>query len=394
MPLYSVLMLLHGYVHNDPESLALLARNRYLVIPFINVDGSYVIYEQYMKTGELILKRKNNDLRFEKESNLTCPLWAQGVDINRNYGVHFGNNDTPCGEAYPGPHAFSEPETKAMRALLTNLQDDIKFVYNFHAYGPMYIWPYNGEKENTLHEQNPEAELIFNEIWDEATFPASTLRGNAIKTVGYISNGEGNDYIMKTFNIPSVSPELASDDFFSTDFFLPYDFVTRGVLRQNYPWIKHTFKKLAGEIEIDPMNNATFQVSGGRNVTLKFDVKNIGLQDWNMTDEGQNLVILDSSQTPIASVDIPNIPARKSVHLNVTFDGLNKQLSFNGHDLGLIFAFKKYASDYQPTLKVIEFAGQQRAPQMVKPEFSNNSSMSGNSTQSSLLSNLLSFISY
>lgn len=101
----------------------------------------------------------------------------------------------------------------------------------------MYIWPYNGLKENQLHEMNPDAEQIFNEIWDEAEFPSNTLKGNAITTVGYISNGEANDWILKEFNIPSVSPELANDDFYSTDFFLPYDFVTKSVLKDNLPWV-------------------------------------------------------------------------------------------------------------------------------------------------------------
>jgi hypothetical protein len=53
---------------------------------------------------------------------------------------------------------------------------------------------------------------------------------------------------MKQFNIPSVSPELGNDDFFSNNFFLDYDVTVRGVLRDNHPWIYHTFKKLGGEI--------------------------------------------------------------------------------------------------------------------------------------------------
>mmetsp|Transcript_16396 Transcript_16396/g.27778 ORF Transcript_16396/g.27778 Transcript_16396/m.27778 type:complete len:371 (+) Transcript_16396:236-1348(+) len=293
MPLYAILDLLHGLVHSDQEKTVLLKKNKYLVIPFINTDGSYTIYEQYMKTGELILKRKNNDRRFEFEQGLECPLAEQGVDINRNYGVDFGNDAGPCDESFPGPHPFSEPETKAMRGLLYRLQKEIKFVYNFHSYGPMFIWPYNGEKTNTLHEENPDAEMIFNEIWHEAEFPSTTLSGNAIQTVGYLSNGEANDYIMKEFNIPSVSPELANDDFFSGDFFLPYDFVTRSVLRDNLPWVLHTFKKLAGEIDIDPLDDATYSVKDNSTISVSLNVKNIGLQDWNLGDEQFKLAVLD-----------------------------------------------------------------------------------------------------
>jgi len=110
----------------------------------------------------------------------------------------------------------------------------------------MYVWPYNGELDNELALSNPEAQAVFNEIFDDAEFPLSTLRGNAIKTVGYTADGEANDYILKTFNIPSVSPELGNDNLFSSDFFLPYAFVAREVMRDNHPWIFHTIKKLSG----------------------------------------------------------------------------------------------------------------------------------------------------
>ena len=110
----------------------------------------------------------------------------------------------------------------------------------------MWVWPYNGEDNNELAKSNPVAQKVFNEIWEDGKFPTSTLKGNAIKTVGYLANGEANDYIMKAFNIPSVSPELANDNFFSGSFFLPYDFVVREVLRDNMPWVKTTFQKLGG----------------------------------------------------------------------------------------------------------------------------------------------------
>lgn len=201
----------------------------------------------------------------------------QGVDINRNYGYLWGNKEGPCSESFPGPHAFSEPETKAMRGMLYKYMDNIKIAYNFHAFGPMYVWPYNGAHPDKLQEENPDAQAIFNEIWDGAVFPESTLKGNAIQTVGYEADGEANDYIMKQFNIPSVSPELANDDFFSNSFFLEYDFVVKGVLKDNYSWVFHTFKKLAGEIQVDPLRNANFVKFANGTVTFNLDFKNIGL---------------------------------------------------------------------------------------------------------------------
>lgn len=248
----------------------------------LNTDGCWTIMDHWKQTGEMLLKRKNGDYRFEKESD-HCGKGFKGVDINRNYGYIWGNNDGPCGESFPGPHPFSEPESRAMRNLLTRYQDEIKFVYNFHAYGPMWVWPYNGEIKNELAESNPLAQRVFNEIWEEAKFPTSTLHGNAMKTVGYQANGEANDYIMKAFNIPSVSPELGNDNFFSGEFFIQYDFVVREVLRDNEPWIMHTLKKLGGEVAISNVG-----VAGN---VFSFDMTNTGLQDWNMATEGLKIEV-------------------------------------------------------------------------------------------------------
>jgi murein tripeptide amidase MpaA len=48
MPLFSILKLLHGALHQDQESINLLRMNKYYVLPVVNVDGSYAIYEHYL----------------------------------------------------------------------------------------------------------------------------------------------------------------------------------------------------------------------------------------------------------------------------------------------------------------------------------------------------------
>ena len=119
-------------------------KNKYWVIPIINVDGSTVILEEFKKTGKLIYKRKNNNRKLELiQGNAQCELWQQGVDINRNYGFNWGNKETVCSDAFPGAHPFSESESRAIRDLFDANKENIVFAYNFHSYGPMYIWPYN-----------------------------------------------------------------------------------------------------------------------------------------------------------------------------------------------------------------------------------------------------------
>ena len=92
----------------------------------------------------------------------SCDPVDGGVDLNRNYGYKWGqgNQDIATqecgGETYQGQSAFSEPETRAIRDFLTSHKNQVKFVYNFHCSGNMYIIPFNGELPNTLPEKFPE----------------------------------------------------------------------------------------------------------------------------------------------------------------------------------------------------------------------------------------------
>ena len=54
---------------------------------------------------------------------------CHGVDPNRNFGYHWGGygaSDDACKETYRGPHAFSEPETLAMKNFLLSEKADFK----------------------------------------------------------------------------------------------------------------------------------------------------------------------------------------------------------------------------------------------------------------------------
>lgn len=177
-----------------------------------------------------------------------------GVDLNRNYGVDWskegGSSPDPCAENYRGAHPFSEPETRAIRDFLISHKDQIKFVYNFHAYGNMYLWPYNGHSPNNIGKKNPDTLAIFNEIWRDSTFPEGTLRGNAWEALRYTSSGEQSDWILGALGIPSICPEIGSSNFFSYDFILPYRQVLIQVLEENINWLEYTYNKIGNQLEI------------------------------------------------------------------------------------------------------------------------------------------------
>ena len=71
----------------------------------------------------------------------------QGVDLNRNYPFEWahdrlGSSGYECAEDYRGPSQASEPETQAIMSFLEQ-NPKVRVALNLHAYGPLFIIPYN-----------------------------------------------------------------------------------------------------------------------------------------------------------------------------------------------------------------------------------------------------------
>ena len=115
------------------------------------------------------------------------PSFDIGVDLNRNYGFEFAHDDNgsdihPCLQNFRGPYAFSEPETQAMKNLVTRF-DNIKVAVNLHARGsagPLFITPFNFDvEENHLLETNfREAKKFYEKIFHEGAEPLGYTVGN------------------------------------------------------------------------------------------------------------------------------------------------------------------------------------------------------------------------
>lgn len=130
---------------SDNRIKELLDNREIFIIPCLNPDGYMFNYGgssgSYPTSGGG-LWRKNRRNTGGGASNI-------GVDLNRNYGVDWGNCSgatSSCGssnktdDTYYGTSAFSEPETQALR--------DFVFGRHFinaidqHCYGPYYSLPY------------------------------------------------------------------------------------------------------------------------------------------------------------------------------------------------------------------------------------------------------------
>ena len=69
---------------------------------------------------------------------------SHGVDLNRNFAVAWGGTGSSRNErseTYRGAHAFSEPESSALRDLAK--REHIALHVDFHAYGQLVLYPWS-----------------------------------------------------------------------------------------------------------------------------------------------------------------------------------------------------------------------------------------------------------
>lgn len=112
----------------DPRVRNILDRYTVWVAPVINPDGYVYSWE--------------SDRYWRK--NRRAP---HGVDLNRNWSVGFGGRGSSSSrrsQIYRGPHAFSEPETRALRDLIA--RERVAAHIDFHSFGQLILYPWSHTK--------------------------------------------------------------------------------------------------------------------------------------------------------------------------------------------------------------------------------------------------------
>ncbi|XP_063367292.1 uncharacterized protein LOC134655756 [Cydia amplana] len=109
----------------------------WVIIPLANPDG----YEYTHDEDRLWRKTRSKAHPGSEE----CP----GVDGNRNFDHYWGTSAAsadPCSIIYEGPTAFSEPETRVIRDVVSQHLERAAMYISLHSYGNMflYAWGNNG----------------------------------------------------------------------------------------------------------------------------------------------------------------------------------------------------------------------------------------------------------
>lgn len=188
--------LIENYTTN-PRIKELVDSREIFIIPCLNPDGYSFNYggssASYPTTGGG-LWRKNRRNTGGGASNI-------GVDLNRNYGVDWGNcagASTSCGstsktaDTYFGTSAFSEPETQALRAFV--YQHSFVNAIDQHCFGPYYSLPYG---RPSLHTPLNHADSAYYTYVPALMGMYNGHRaGNSPETVNYEVAGGIKDWLL------------------------------------------------------------------------------------------------------------------------------------------------------------------------------------------------------
>ena len=174
----------HDLVNNhgtDPRITDLLRRGRAIIVPVSNPDG----YDASRTSGDIVdlrgtegvpynpgvilgtpgnaYKRKNcRYIDGQTQPEGTCVAlpspggYGIGVDLNRNYGALWGGpgtSDNPADPVYRGPAPFSEPETQAIRTLISTRQ--VTTVITNHTFSNLILRPVGVRPDATAPDGDP-----------------------------------------------------------------------------------------------------------------------------------------------------------------------------------------------------------------------------------------------
>ena len=182
-------------------------------VPIINPDG-YAYNETIAPNGGG-MHRKN---RRPNPDDSNCNEGTdQGVDLNRNYGYHWGPNysgssGNPCSGIYRGTSAFSEPETEAISDFILSRQ--FKNALHYHSYSNVLIHSWG---DGTLPDE-PDLSTL-REIGAEMTRANGYAVGTGMETIGYGVNGDAVDWTYGSAGLLSYTPEVGSyaDNFWPSE---------------------------------------------------------------------------------------------------------------------------------------------------------------------------------
>ncbi len=299
----------------------------------VNGDGYVSRYAEYdQSTGQYRIWYEGIDNDGDGKVNED---WIGGVDLNRNYDYHFmdpscdtGNTLDTTSFTYPGPYAFSEPETQALRDLALNHNFTNAISYHSGTNATLFPWGWTNAPP-------PDWQLFDKLQTDMMRFLPESYIGKG--AVDYTSAGTWDDWMygvrhsipmtVEVYGNPNIGmvkqEHLVSTVYefkFIKEYFNPpesrIDDVSDTIHPLNYYWLKIA---PGLELTVSPKSINTFE---GNTFGISLSLKNIGTR-LNTTDAPQyNLEIPKELSILSGSVYTKIMNPLESVNNTIQFRAL------------------------------------------------------------------------
>lgn len=198
------------------------------VVPILDIDGA-TLAEDGLDALNASDKVKSNLIKINGGST-DFRLWkanARGVDLNVNFDADWangrGNVFYPAPHGYVGEHALSEPETRAVSALMSD--ETYALVVAYHAKGEEVYWGFGGD-------------LSYKK---EAMTIAEKL-GYTLKTTPWSTGGLKDEFVKKTGRL-GLTVEVGEDKYPH-----PYPMSEYGKIKEKHRGILDLYAQTAREL--------------------------------------------------------------------------------------------------------------------------------------------------
>lgn len=180
--------LLIGQYGQDPEITAWVDSREIWLVPMVNPDGHALASKGQNQ------RKNTNDVSGGKR--------RVGVDLNRNYATAWGtvgDSPQPESDTFRGSAPFSEPETQAMRDLMTAKKP--VFLLTFHSYSNMVLWPWDHKSQPA---PDPRLAAVGKELGKLSGYIAQ--QGSEL----YLNGGDDVDWAFDTLGTLAYTIEIGS----------------------------------------------------------------------------------------------------------------------------------------------------------------------------------------
>lgn len=272
----------------------------------VNGDGFISRYAEWdQTTGEVKIWYEGIDNDGDGKVNED---WIGGVDLNRNYDYHFkdpscdtGNTNDTTSFTYPGPYAFSEPETQALRDLALEHNFTNAISYHSGTNATLFPWGWTNEKP-------PDAALFDTLQIDMMGFLPSSYIGKG--AVDYTSAGTWDDWMYGVRHSIPMTVEVYGNPYMYANKYGHQEHLVSTVYE--FKFIKEYFNPPEARIDalsdvIHPLNYYWLKIAPGIKLTVSpVEVSAFEGNTFGITSKIENIgTRLNTTDKPEIHLEIP-----------------------------------------------------------------------------------------